>query len=134
MTSVSFTKIGAVILLSGINECSTSTFQISWPILIKFNTEDIKVWSVLSFERIDTVRAILYMWSHIKLWPVFYILVNLYKINYRRCPQKLSVSLENWRSGSHNWHKDVTEFLSHLGKILCKRSAIWLLNFCEFRK
>jgi hypothetical protein len=87
---MSFTKISAVTLLTGINECSTSTFHISWPILIKFKTEDIQVWSVQSFERIDAVQAIVYMRLHIKLWPIFCILVNLYKNNNRRCPQKLS--------------------------------------------
>jgi hypothetical protein len=55
---MSFIKIGAVTLLLGINECTTSTFQFSWTILIKFNTEDSQVWSVLSFERIDAVQAI----------------------------------------------------------------------------
>jgi hypothetical protein len=84
---MSFMKIGIVTLLSGINERSTSTFQTSSPILIKFDTEDIRVRWVLSFDRIDAVQAILYMKSHIKLWPIFYILVNLYKINYRRCPK-----------------------------------------------
>jgi len=36
-------KIGAVSLLLEVNECTTSTLQISGPIFIKFNIEDIQV-------------------------------------------------------------------------------------------
>jgi len=47
---------------------------------------------------------------------------------------KQHVSFENWGSDRHTWRKEVSEFLSNLGKILCKTFAIWLLSVCDFCK